>query len=144
MSGSREIPERVKHALLLRCHREVERLAVQASEALYKGRIDEVLFYPPNAGFTAEERAALDRIKGDEVLMSALRKCFASGAASCLFDVFCVLDGIGDFEEGEVELATPPPDAGDREMLHDAFLDTYWSWREVRPEKSWKLDLADE
>ena len=77
-------------------------------------------------------------------MKSALRKCFASGAAWCLFDLFCLLDGVAPLDEGEVELATPSPSAGYKEMLHDAFMDTYWSWRKVRPEKSWKLDLADE
>jgi hypothetical protein len=144
MAESRDVPEHVRRALLMRCHREIERSAVYDAEALYEGRLDEILFYPPNAGFTAEERAALEHIKGNGSLKSAFRKCFASGAASCLFDLFCLLDGVSPLDEGEVELATPSPDAGDPALLHDEFLDTYWSWREVRPEKSWKLDIADE
>jgi len=38
----------------------------------------------------------------------------------------------------------PKNDEDYREFLHDGFFGAYWDWREIRPDKTWQLDLLPE
>jgi hypothetical protein len=126
-------------ALMTEVHKEIEEAAVKASAALGpEGHPDVV--YPPNAGLTQEEREALAAVEANPALVSGVRKLVATAASSPLFALFTMLDGVADpagIDEWPVWELTPSEDG---EELHDRFYDTYWAWRELRPDPGWRLD----
>jgi hypothetical protein len=127
-------------ALMVQVHKEIEDAAVQAVSALSGGKPD--LFYPPNAGFTAEEQEALAALPAPSpALAGALRKVIADAAAKPLFGLFVMLDGVSEPEgvdDWPVWELTPSRE--DNENFHDEWLDAYWTWRERRPDPGWRLD----
>ena len=105
------------------------------------------LNYPPNGGFTAEEKEALKLLKGNKEILSAMRKVLASCAASVVFDLLNLIDGTSDPENGAwsgVALVDKPEKPAETELLHDEFFSTYWDWRQKRKNKNWRLDLLPE
>ena len=76
-----------------------------------------------------------------------MRKLLAGCAANVLFDLFNLIDGTTDPTcmawngEGIILVDNPENDDKHREHLHDEFFDAYWNWRDIRPDKTWRLDL---
>jgi hypothetical protein len=129
-----------RHALFNELHRSVERSAATAVEQLVAGTPE--LTYPPNHGFSADEAAALASIRKTAAMESALRKLIASAAATPVFDLLCLADGVAD--------AASLADVQDADsmavelMLHDGFYESYWAWRRRRPDPGWRLDTYKE
>jgi hypothetical protein len=138
----RELGSRNKELLLVDLHRVVEHTAAAVAEALLAGKAAGELAYPPNGGLTEEEGDALAQICGSAALESGIRKVLAHVAARPLYHLFCVVDGIADPEgngwSGVSLLDKQTSDA--EEFLHTEFLDKYWLWRRIRPDKGWTLD----
>jgi hypothetical protein len=61
-----------------------------------------------------------------------------------VFSLFNVLDGTGDPATADdwppFEVAPVDEDSDLAQMLHDAFFESYWTWRERRPDHGWTLD----
>lgn len=129
-----EVPSGV---LLLELHREIEAAAAMAANELIKEELN--LQYPPNSGFTENERLALRGLPKSPELESALRKIIANAAAWPLFHLFCLADGVVD------PAVSSPSQASTSEglMLHDALYDSYWAWRKQRPDPGWRLDTYE-
>lgn len=127
-------------------HKGIEHIAAKTARELRAGIIE--LAYPPNAGLSESEQTEITSFPINDDLESALRKIVANAASAPLFDLFCLLDGVADPEayEGEwvgFELMKPSDDEEQAEMLHDAFFETYWGWRDRRPDRGWKLDVYE-
>ncbi|MEO2091977.1 MAG: hypothetical protein ABGY75_21190 [Gemmataceae bacterium] len=128
-----------RHALFDELHRSVERSASAAVEQLLAGAPN--LAYPPNYGLTPDEQAALASIQKSPAMGSALRKLIASAAATPIFDLLCLVDGVAD---AEMPQDVRESDATAVElMLHDGFYESYWAWRRRRPDPGWRLDTYD-
>jgi hypothetical protein len=128
-----------RHALFNELHKSVERSAATVAEQLIAGIAD--LNYPPNYGFSSEEEAALAAIPKSPAMLSALRKVIASAAATPLFDLFCLVDGVADAERLEDILDSDATAA--ESMFHDGFYESYWAWRRRRPDPGWRLDTYE-
>lgn len=137
-------------ALLLDVNQDIEEYA----EATVRNIVEDKnfdLIYPPNNGLTDEERAALGKLDNNEYLKSALRKVIADNTAQVFFNMFNVLDGTSSpklYSEKwtGVQLVDDDPDIDEEpfeDMLHDAFFDTYWIWKENREDKGWSLDTYE-
>lgn len=125
-----------RHALFNELHSSVERSATVAVEQLMAGIPD--LLYPPNHGFLPDEEAALMSITKTSAMARALRKLLASTAATPIFDLLSLVDGVADAPElDDVQEADSPAVDG---MLHDGFYESYWAWRRRRPDPGWRLD----
>ncbi|OEK04222.1 hypothetical protein [Roseivirga misakiensis] len=135
--------------LKLALHQSIENYADYSANLLSKGNIEDSIIYPPNGGLTNEERHSLKQLSKIPHLKSALRKVLADNAAQVVFDLFNHIDGTTDPDEalGEwtgVSLVDKTDDIEENdEMHHDNFLDTYWDWRALRTNQSWKLDLYE-
>ena len=142
-----QLSETNRHTLLLAIHQSIEEEAAGSAKELLQGQVNEPP-YPPNGGFTAEEKDSLELLQNNEVLQSALRKVLASCAAGVVFDLFNHIDGTTDPKQGEwtgvMLVDKPRHDEEHREFLHDDFFDAYWNWREIRPDKTWCLDIFSE
>jgi hypothetical protein len=133
---------RNRELLFVHLHKVVEETAEIIARALVNGSVAKELAYPPNAGLTDKEQAALRQIKGAE-LESGIRKVLAHVAATPLYQLFCLVDGIADPDgNGWTGVSLTDKEADDVEglFLHTEFLDRYWLWRRTRPEKGWALD----
>ena len=140
------LTQREKEALFIEIHRAIEDAAARTAAALRAGAVD--LAYPPNAGLSPAEQAALQSLKVTRDLESALRKVLADAASTPLFQFFTLLDGVGGPREYDGEwlglvLSKPGGDEEQGEMLHDEFFDSYWQWRARRPDPGWKLDTYE-
>lgn len=138
-----ELSDNNRSTLLLAVHQVIEEQAAYGSNNLMNGRTSQ-LNYPPNGGFTAEEKEALKLLQGNKEILSAMRKVLASCAATVVFDLLNLIDGTSDPEHGDwggVALVDRPEDADNMEFLHDEFFSTYWDWRQKRKNKNWRLDL---
>ena len=140
--------DEVVRTLLLEAHRcvdgaaeaAVEKLGLQRRQPTPKqGEVDPeaLLVYPPNNVLSPEEEQALRSMKLSTVQRSALKKLIADGCAIAFFDFFNLLDATAD---PEVKPPTKswlgawlvaPKDHDDRDMLHDAFFDSYWDYDEA-------------
>lgn len=134
--------------IMIETHRAIEKTANDTAESL-AGDKRLCLNYPPNAGLSPEEVAALEGLPKDDALKRALRKVIAHAASYPLYGLFCMVDGIGDPEGWDgtwfgcrFEPILRPEE--DREMLHIRFYDTYWDWRKIRPDKGTRLDTHDD
>ena len=132
-------------ALLIDMHRAVESIAAKSAAEINKP--EDGLWYPPNGGLTAEESRALAMLQMSPALEGALRKVIANAAATPLFRLFACLDGVADPEgySGDwngLSIGEPLEDHPS-EMLHDEFTESYWSWRALRRDPGWKLDLYE-
>jgi hypothetical protein len=136
--------------LMLSIHQKIEEYANDISEHLNNGEIEDLLSYPPNCGFSDKEIHSLNKITNDPDLKSALRKILADNSAGIVFELMNLIDGTSDPDENLVEWPEVALiDKSDKikendEMLHDSLYSTYWDWKEIRPENSWKLDNLDE
>jgi len=137
-------------ALLLDLNQDIEEYA----EATVKNIIEDKDFdltYPPNSGLTESEKAELTKLHNNEQLKNALRKIIADNTAGVIFNMLNLLDGTGSPKlhyDNWTGVKLIDEDLGaDREVfgdtLHDCFYETYWEWRKLRPEKTWKLDTYD-
>ncbi len=128
-----------RHALFNELHRSVEQSATAAVEQLMTGIPD--LAYPPNHGFLPDEVAALASIPKGPAMERALRKLIASAAATPIFDLLCLVDGVADAPE-LADVLESDSTAVDL-MFHDGFYDSYWAWRRRRPDPGWRLDTYE-
>ena len=130
-------------ALMLDVHRGIEDAARHATNALVADAKVPRLSYPPNGGLSDQERVALTGLADTPVTVSGLRKLIADAIAGSFFTFFNLLDGTGDpmhlhgddwpgFELVEAE--------NGGQMLHEYFFETYWAWRDRRPDPGWRLD----
>jgi len=132
--------------LLINVHKSIEESANSTANDLYEGRVNNLINYPPNGGLTLEESNALNVLKGNAVLKSALRKVFASTTSDVFFSFFNIVDGTADPDPGtgdwtEVVLVDKPEDLEeDLPFLHDEFYSTYWAWKKRRNNNNWSLD----
>lgn len=142
-----KLSESNQHTLLVAIHQSIEEGAAYYAKNLLEGQ-KEAPNYPPNSGFTSEERKALELLQGNNALHSAMRKILASCAAGPVFDLFSYLDGITDPEHGDwsgAALVDRPEEVEEKEeFLHDEFYTAYWDWRKIRPDKTWYLDTLPE
>lgn len=143
-----QLSEQNRNTLMMHLHKCIEEQANHAANNILHGRSGQLTSYPPNGGFTPEEKEALTSLVGNEPLKSALRKAIASSSANVLFDLFNILDGTGNPDPGtgawsEVMVVDVPEDFDeDMDMLHDHFFESYWLWRKKR-KADWKLDLHE-
>ena len=132
-------------ALLIDLHRVVEDVAARSAATIAEPEAG--VWYPPNGGFTRDESAALASLPVSSTLESALRKVIASAAATPVFHLLACLDGVADPESYDGDwyglALREPPERGPDVMLHDEFTERYWSWRQLRPDPGWKLDLYE-
>lgn len=135
-----------RHTLLLAIHQLIEEYASGSANDLLHGRVKQV-DYPPNGGFTTEERESLKQLQGNTVFHSAIRKVLASCSGGVVFDLLNLVDGTSDPEHGDwsgVVLLDKLEDAEATELLHDDFFSVYWDWRKKRKNNNWRLDLLPE
>jgi hypothetical protein len=121
-----------RHALFHEVHCAIEESATKAARQLMEG--DPELYYPPNHGFSADELAALRAIPRTPSIESALRKMLAATAAYPVFHLFCLVDGVTDPAEIDIQ-------DDDRADVDDDFYASYWAWRRRRPNPGWQLDM---
>jgi hypothetical protein len=96
--------------------------------------------YPPSDGksspLSGDEHEALAQMQLSPAARTALEKLFADAAAEVVFGLLCMVDGVGDPEVAPVK-TWDGADLGarqsheDREMLHDAFFESYWRYLEL-------------
>ena len=135
-----------RDALFLEVHRTIEEAARDAVDALAPAGEPPVLSYPPSAGLSSEERAALAGLAATPETASGLRKLIADAIATTFFRFFNLLDGTGDptyLDDG----VWPPfelVESESGEVLHDHFFESYWAWRERRPDPGWRLDTYED
>lgn len=132
--------------LMLAIHQYIEENAEFISEKLNNGDSQDLLNYPPNCGFSDDEKDSLEKIKNDQNLKSALRKIFADNSADVIFNLMNLFDGttspdenLGDWSELTLIDKTNEIDEPE-DMLHDYFFETYWDWKKIRNNSDWKLD----
>jgi hypothetical protein len=144
-----QLSEENKRTLLINLHKSIEEAASTTANNVFHGRSNQLVNYPPNGGLTENEIRAIEDLKGNEDLKSALRKLFASTASDVLFDFFNIIDGTSDPDPGtgqwsEVIIVDKPEDFDDDvEFLHDDFYGSYWDWKEKRVNKNWSLDIEN-
>lgn len=130
-------------ALMLEVHQAIEDSARIATGSLTPEGRPPHLAYPPNGGLSDEESVALSGLAENPHVVSGLRKVIADAIATPFFRFLNLLDGTGDplhlkdddwpgFELVEAE--------NGQQMLHDYFFESYWAWRERRPDPGWRLD----
>jgi hypothetical protein len=135
-----------RKTLMIHLHQTIEHQALSVTDNLLNREYSRLAVYPPNGGLTSSEIEALEVIKGNESLRSALRKVLADNSAFVLFDLFNMIDGTGDpdpaiGEWSEVVIIDRPEDyIEDHEMLHDEFFSTYEDWKAMRPDTDWSPD----
>lgn len=110
---------------------------LQASVAAAKASL---VTYPPSDGtaqLSPDEHAALAELDLGPAARAGIRKLVADAAASAVFQFLCVLDGVGEPEVAAVDnwlgASIQPPGDEEAEMLHDAFFESYWRYRALRP-----------
>ena len=120
--------------LLVELHRI---LHASASEAVAKlgSSLPADVTYPPNGELGASEEEALRLLKLDGPTRSGLTKVIADAIATTAFHFFCVMDAVGDpedvVEEPWLRAELSEPDEEEHPMLHDAFFETYWDYKEA-------------
>ena len=137
--------------LFIDTHQNIEGYADSVVTKIFDEKKFDFLSYPPNCGFTELEKRELMKIEANEHLKNALRKILADNSASIVFRILNVIDGTGDPEskyeqwsgvkliDDEANENSGPVD----DFLHDKFYETFWDWKEIRPNKSWKLDTLE-
>ena len=124
------LSEKNKNTLLIRLHQLIEENADKTVNSIFNDKIKEFINYPPNGGFTEQEKKAISEIENSDTLRSALRKILASNTADVFFDFFNLIDGTTDPEKGDwtgVKIVDVSDDDEEQvEFLHDEFFATYW------------------
>jgi hypothetical protein len=97
------------------------------------------LAYPPSeeARLTDEELTALSALHLSPAARSALRKVVRAAASAPLFQMFCLLDSVGDPELTQVAEWLPvtlerAKEDGHRATMHDDFFESYGQYAERR------------
>ena len=143
-----KLSEKNRIAMLTDVHKSIERAADQMTDGIYQGKLDQLVNYPPNGGLTDEEQSSLQLLRNNEVFRNALRKVFASNAASVLFELFNIIDGTADPDpdlgewSGVMMIDIPENYDEHYEFLHDAFYETYQNWKDKGISKV-DLELSD-
>lgn len=144
MTKNRKLSDHNRELLLIHLHRVIEDTAQEIAHKLIDRFCPEEMTYPPNCGLTQDEMTALSFLKGIQNVESALRKVIADAACRPIYQLLCIIDGIDDPEGkdwSEVALLDREEDDVEGEFLNTTFYDKYWEWREIRPQKEWKLDV---
>ena len=139
-------------ALLLDINQDIEEYAEATVKKIVEDKKFNFLTYPPNAGLTDAEVAELNKLSNNDNLKSALRTIIADNAAGVIFNMLNLLDGTSSpklkFDDWTgVKLVDEDVNADSDsfdDTLHDSFFDIYWDWRELRGQKSWKLDMYED
>ena len=137
-----QLSEKNQRTFLVAANESVEEYAASYADDLLQGQ-EITTVYPPNGGLSSEEAGALKLLQGNKLLHSALRKLLAGCAAEVVSDLLNHIDGTTDPNQGHwsgVMLVDSPENDEHRDSLHDDFFDAYWDWREIRPDKTWRLD----
>ncbi len=139
------LTDKQRDALFVEVHREIEEAATRAAEIIAGVKSPTAVAYPPNGGFTTEERAYLGNAATAPGAVAALRKVIADAAATPVFKLLSLLDGVSDPEAfdgkwGAFHIAPATDTEHEELMLHDVLFDTYWLWRDRRPNPGWSLD----
>jgi len=101
------------------------------------------------AALRDEDAAVLRSASQGAVALPGLRKIIADAMAAPVFRLCCLIDGVADPDDAEgawptFHLAEADENAHEHLMLHDAFFDSYWLWRDRRPDPGWKLDTFED
>lgn len=142
------LSESNRNILLMELNKAIEDAAEAGAKDVLQQDFDNLAVYPPNGGYTDEEKVALRSIASVPNTESALRKVLANASASVIFNMLNWFDGTSDPESEnwtgvtlvDSDTVGDPPYA----MLHDDFYDKYWDWRETRGDKGWSLDMYDD
>jgi hypothetical protein len=142
------LSESNRNILLMELNKAIEDAAEAGAKDVLQQDFDNLAVYPPNGGYTYEEKVALRSIASVPNAESALRKVLANASASVIFNMLNWFDGTSDPESEswtgvtlvDSDTVGDPPYA----MLHDDFYDKYWDWRETRGDKGWSLDMYDD
>lgn len=123
--------KKVVETLLLETHRHMAAAAMAVVEKIGSREAGPGLTYPPNGSLSAGEEQALRSMDLSAVQRAALQKVVADACAAAFFDFFNLIDATADPEVKPPRgvwlgaSITAPKDDRDREMLHDAFFDSY-------------------
>ena len=82
-------------ALLIDVNQQIEAYAAGTVRNIIDERNFDSLAYPPNGGFTEQEKQELNKLSNNEQLKNALRKLLADTSAGVIFHMFNLLDGTG-------------------------------------------------
>ena len=139
------LDDKQREALFVTVHREVEAAATKAAEVIAGQMARPDLAYPPNGGLTPAEGDALAAVSLGPEAQAAVRKVVADAAAAPLFAFLSLLDGVADPDRfdgswGPFHIAPATDAEYESLMLHDVLFDTYWLWRDRRPNPGWALD----
>jgi hypothetical protein len=132
-----ESDKRVVNTLLIEAHGCVEGAADAAVEKIGSQGTEALLIYPPKDVLSAEEDRALRSMKLSAVQQSALKKLIADACATAFFDWFSLIDAasapevVPHPEHWSGAWLIAPRDDEDREILHDAFYESYWAFEEA-------------
>ncbi len=129
------LSESNRNIFLVELNKAIEDAAEDDSKNILQQDFDSLAVYPPNGGFTDEEKVALRSIASVPNAESALRKVLANASASVIFNMLNWIDGTSDPESEDwtgvklvdADTVGDPPYA----MLHDDFYDKYWDWRKT-------------
>lgn len=122
------LDQKTREALFVDAHSNI-RSAVDGVAAVLRGAKPR-LAYPPGISLTDGEIRALAKLNLAPEAVDGLRKVVADACAGPLFNLFCVVDAVGDpagWEGPEwlgVDLC-PRHDDEDRPMLHDEFFEAF-------------------
>jgi len=149
MGGEEIMTDAQRNLLFLELHKYIERVAQETAESLVGLREPATVTYPPNGGLTSDEAMSIHSHARDVESLGALRKLIADAVAAPVFHLCALLDGVSDPKDAEGEwpafhIAETSDHERGRIMLHDAFLDSYWLWRDARPDPGWKLDTFND
>ena len=145
-----QLSEDNRNTLMVSIHKIIDGQADKTANRLAEADLDNLLIYPPKAGFTNEEEQALMRLRNDNNLRSAFRKILAHHSANVVLDFLELIDGTVDPEDelGEwsgVAIVDLNEDVEENEkLLHEGFITSFREWKEIRPYKGWELDAVDE
>jgi hypothetical protein len=139
-------------ALLFDLNQDIEEYAADTVRRIIELEKFDELTFPPNGGLTSAERVELSRLDKNENLKNALRKILADNTAGVISNMLNLFDGTGSpkhyYEAWTgVKLVDEEPGIESNpfeDTLHDGLYETYWEWRKVRENSSWKLDLLDD
>jgi len=137
--------------LLLDLHQDIEEYADVLATSILEKKDFNFLTYPPNCGLTELEIVELKKLDYNEHLKNALRKVIADNSAGVVFNLLNLFDGTG-FPKNDngkwtgLKVIDEQPDENSEpvgDCLHDKFYETYWDWKKIRVNKTWKLDTLD-
>jgi hypothetical protein len=123
------VDETTLKALFIEIHKSVHRAS---EEALNFGSCSDWI-YPPDGGLTQQEKDSLKALKLSPDAKSGLHKLIRHACVSPIFDLFCLIDGVGDPETGNFDpwlglTLAPKPDEYEP-MLHDELYESYHDYK---------------